>query len=111
MQTRVPDADANRPLRATRVVASQRYVAIGYIDDAILFARCKEALQRVVNLVDKFNLLAHVKANAAKGFVLAFRVSDGSAGMDGDFTRGCHAACQPEGHQEVFGCVHGWLWP
>ena len=57
-------------------------MAIEYIDNAIFFfAWSQTLLQQLVDLVDEFNQLAHVQANAAKGFVLALNTYNGSQGV------------------------------
>ena len=80
LHIQVPDMGEGKLVQATWLVAGQWYVAIGYIDDSIFFAWSQSSLQWLVNLVDKFNHLACVKANAAKGFVLAFNTSEGGQG-------------------------------
>ena len=52
LHIKVPHLEADATEPKTRMVASHKYTAIGYMDDAIFFANSREALQQVVDLVD-----------------------------------------------------------
>ena len=73
----VPDvAEAAGPNDTAEVITWQ-YTAVGYINNKIFFARSKQALQCMVDLVDCFNSLTRIMANASKGFVVAFNMEEG----------------------------------
>ena len=41
-----------------------QYMVVDYIDDTIFFAKSKQHLQQMVDLVDCFNSLTRITANA-----------------------------------------------
>ena len=54
-----------------RVLGAFRVTAVAYMDDAVFYATSREELQQVMDVVGEFNAVARVRANAAKGAVLA----------------------------------------